>query len=136
MPKASRAASSASHLDGLQDSVVKLTNVTRLASGRKPLKVSRRLTKAAQKHAQDMAENDYFSHTSQDGRTWDDRIEAVGYDEPAGENIAYGQDTPTLVVKAWLASPAHRRNILDRKFKRIGIGHSDRGDYWVQDFGY
>jgi uncharacterized protein YkwD len=41
----------------------------------------------------------------------------------AGENLAYGFRTPEAVVKAWMASEGHRRNILDPDFKYIGIGY-------------
>jgi uncharacterized protein YkwD len=120
----------------LRASVVKLTNKARVAKGCKPLKRSPKLHKAAQRHAEDMAAKDYFSHTSLDGRQWFERIRAVGYKNPAGENIAYGFDTASSVVKGWMNSPGHKRNILDCKFKTIGIGFTADGDYWVQDFGY
>lgn len=120
----------------LRASVVALTNVARLTKGCKPLKTSTRLTKAAQGHAKDMAAKDYFDHTSANGRTWDQRIRAAGWTRPAGENIAYGFDTPAAVLEGWMASPGHKRNILDCKFNYIGIGYTAEGDYWVQDFGY
>ena len=50
-----------------------------------------------------------------------------------GENIAVGQFTPTEVVKDWMDSPGHRKNILHKDFAEIGIGLF--GDYWVQNFG-
>lgn len=118
----------------LRAAVVHLTNEAR--GNRKPLKMSRRLTLAAQKHATDMAEKDYFSHESEDGRSWIQRIKAEGFQHPGGENIAYGQQTAREVVDAWMDSPGHRRNILDPEFRYIGIGFSRDGDYWVQDFGY
>jgi uncharacterized protein YkwD len=48
------------------------------------------------------------------------------------ENIAWGQDTADEVVAAWLASPGHRRNILDCSYTAIGAAHV--GDYWSQNF--
>jgi uncharacterized protein YkwD len=116
--------------------VIKLTNKERAAKGCAPLKASNRLTTAAQRHANDMAAKDYFSHNSLDGRQWWQRIEALGYKNPAGENIAYGFDTASSVVKGWMNSPGHKRNILDCKFNKIGIGFTADGKYWVQDFGY
>jgi uncharacterized protein YkwD len=120
----------------VRTAVVKLTNVARVAAGCKELKVSVRLTKAAQGHAKDMAAEDYFSHTSADGRTWDQRIRDADWDKPAGENIAYGFKTSVDVLKGWMKSPGHKRNILNCKFRYIGIGYSADGLYWVQDFGY
>jgi uncharacterized protein YkwD len=50
-----------------------------------------------------------------------------------GENIAVGQLTPKEVMKDWMNSPGHRKNILHSEFAEIGIGLF--GDYWVQNFG-
>jgi uncharacterized protein YkwD len=118
----------------LREDVVRLTNAARKEAGCKPLKVSLRLTKAAQLHANDMNRRNYFSHTSRDGRQWWERITATGWDSPGAENIAYGQPTPTRVVRAWMKSPGHRKNIENCKLDWIGVGYTDR--FWVQDFGY
>lgn len=83
-----------------------------------------------------MARKDYFSHTSKDGRAWHQRIRRAGYTKPGGENIAVGYAAAAGVVRAWLDSPGHRRNIRNCGFTRIGIGFNAKGDYWVQDFGY
>jgi uncharacterized protein YkwD len=116
-------------------SVVTATNARRSAAGCAALKLDPRLTAAAQRHASDMASGGYFSHTSQDGTTFDARIRAEGYDSPGGENIAQGQQTEAEVVRDWMASPGHRRNIVDCSFTAIGVGYDGNGDYWVQDFG-
>lgn len=56
----------------------------------------------------------------------------------AGENIAAGQTTPAQVVDAWMNSPGHRANILERAYKYIGVGYVNSGSgyrhYWVQMF--
>lgn len=55
-----------------------------------------------------------------------------------GENIASGFASADAVMKAWMASPGHRRNILRPGYTRIGLGlaTSEAGTrYWVQDFG-
>jgi len=97
---------------------------------------------AARGHSQDMAVNDYFSHTSLDGRTFDQRISAAGYSGafPWGENIAAGQSTPEEVVTGWMASPGHCTNIMSSGYKAIGVGYAFRAGstyrhYWTQDFG-
>ena len=56
------------------------------------------------------------------------------------ENIAAGKKTPKQVIKSWMTSKVHRRNILDKNSKYIGIGYIEMkdsyyGDYWVQCFG-
>lgn len=120
----------------LRAGVVHLTNVHRLTAGCRPLTVSGKLTTAAQRHAKDMSRKRYFSHSSANGTQWWQRIERAGYRDPGGENIAQGYGGAASVVRAWLDSPGHRKNIRNCQFKTIGIGFSGAGDYWVQDFGY
>ncbi|WP_424188648.1 CAP domain-containing protein [Actinokineospora sp. G85] len=79
----------------------------------------------------DMAARAYFSHTSQDGRSFAARITAAGHPSPAAENIAKGQRTAADVMRAWMASPGHRAHILNCDHRGMGLGHT----YWVQNFG-
>ena len=113
-------------------------NAERAKAGCKAVVLDPRLTAAAAGHAQDMATNDYFSHTSRDGRTFVNRIKAQGYPVPRSENIAAGQPTVTAVMDAWLASAGHRANILDCSAVAMGAASAKGGTYgiyWVQDFG-
>lgn len=124
--------------------VTELTNQHRQAAGCPPLKLEPRLTQAAQGHSEDMALNDFFSHTGSDGSSPWDRIRAAGYDfVTAGENIAAGYPDPQSVVTAWMNSPGHRANILNCQFEEIGVGYyylpNDPGQvryryYWTQVF--
>jgi uncharacterized protein YkwD len=125
-------------LSGPAAQVLAITNVQRRAAGCKPLSVDPRLTRAAQRHSQDMANRGYFSHSTPEGRTWDDREVAAGFpaDRTGGENIAYGQRTAAIVMQVWMGSPPHRKNILSCEFTTIGIGYYAPGSYWTQDFGY
>jgi uncharacterized protein YkwD len=115
--------------------VVALTNRERAEAGCRALTVDARLTAAAQRHSEDMAENDFFSHTSRDGRDFVNRIRATGYPSPGAENIAYGQTSAREVVADWMGSSGHRRNILDCELTEIGVGFDRRGYYWTQNFG-
>lgn len=116
--------------------VVQLTNAARARAGCGPLRVDLRLTAAAQAHTSDMATRTYFSHTSRDGRTFDRRIRAAGYQgSRVAENIARGFTTPSAVTQAWMRSPGHRANIVNCRLTAIGVGHDSRGNYWTQDFG-
>lgn len=115
--------------------VVAATNAERREAGCPALDTDRRLTRAAQGHAADMAEDDFFSHTGEDGEEFDDRIRDTGHPAPGAENIAQGQSSAAEVVAAWMDSSGHRRNILNCSFTDIGVGYDERGDYWVQDFG-
>ncbi|HKA84343.1 MAG TPA: CAP domain-containing protein [Acidimicrobiales bacterium] len=118
------------------DQVVDLVNAERAAARCQPLAVSDALTAAAQGHSDDMAANNYFSHTSLEGATASDRAEAAGFRGSAlGENIAAGQRTPQDVMAAWMGSEGHRDNILNCDYTVIGVGLNDDGWYWTQMFG-
>ncbi len=124
--------------------VIALVNVERLTHGCQPVAADSRLMEAAEGHSQDMAMNDFFSHTGSDGSTPWDRIRETNYwYSAAGETIAAGYTTPESVVAAWMASPAHREIILDCSYIHVGIGYyylpSETGStnyyhYWTQDF--
>jgi uncharacterized protein YkwD len=115
--------------------VVAATNAERGAAGCPPLVVESQLATAAQRHADDMADEGYFSHTSQDGRDFTSRAAEAGYEAAAAENIAYGQPDAASVVAEWMDSPGHRRIILDCSLTTIGVGVAGAEPYWVQDFG-
>lgn len=129
-------AASTSSKSVLRSAVVHLTNVQRVAHGCRPLKYNNTLQRAAQGHANDMSRKHYFAHNSINGTIWWKRIMKAGYKDPGGENIARGFSSANSVVRAWLNSPEHRRNIMNCQFRTIGIGFNTNGDYWVQDFGY
>jgi len=119
--------------------VISLVNAARADAGCGPVSASSALTAAAQAHSADMAANDYFSHTSQDGRSFGDRIRAAGYGGGSmAENIAAGQSSASSVVTVWMDSPGHRANILGCAYRHIGVGVAKGGSYgtyWTQDFG-
>ncbi|MFS8482718.1 MAG: CAP domain-containing protein [Acidimicrobiia bacterium] len=118
------------------DRVVELVNAARAEAGCGPLATDERLARAAQGHADDMAAQGYFSHTSLDGRSFADRVRDAGHPRPGGENIAQGQRSAEEVHEAWMGSPAHRDNILNCDFTAIGVGVNTGAWTWVQDFGY
>jgi len=107
-----------------------LLNKKRKEHGRRALKPNRRLARAARKHARDMVERKYFSHTAPGGVSFVDRIMRQDYVNPGqgwtlGENLAWGSyqlATPKSIVRSWMRSPGHRANILNPKFREIGIG--------------
>ncbi|GAA3007684.1 hypothetical protein JCM13580A_57670 [Streptomyces drozdowiczii] len=120
------------------DQVLALVNTERAKEGCSPVTGNDQLTTAAQRHSEDMAANDYFSHSSQDGSGPGERITAAGYRwSTYGENIAKGQRTPADVMNSWMNSPGHRANILNCSFKELGVGIQDSpgGIVWTQDFG-
>lgn len=117
-------------------------NAERRAAGAEPLTADPRLDAAAQKHAEDMLARVFYDHISPEGTTPRQRVQAAGYlADTVGENIAAGHFTVDTVVDAWLHSSGHRRNILDPRFRHLGVGIAV-GSYehryqvlWVQDFG-
>ena len=120
--------------------VVELTNEHRASLGLGPLAQSRALTRAALWKAAHMAAYDYLEHDDPAppvARTWDERVTDCGYPHGAGENIAYGYETPEAVMDGWLTSEGHRRNIERTSFTAIGVGVAvnDGTIYWAQVFG-
>ncbi|WP_295712362.1 CAP domain-containing protein [Mucilaginibacter sp.] len=104
-----------------------------------PLTWNNKLFDAATGHAKDMARSSYFSHTSKDGRSMEDRVVSAGYKFKGfksfaiGENIAQGQQSIAEVMDGWLKSEGHCKNLMNRDFKEVGI--AEYKTYWVQDFG-
>lgn len=119
----------------VQEQVVQLTNEAREEQGLQPLKLSKEVSEVAQDKSEDMAENEYFSHTSPTYGTPFDMLKEYNVDyRTAAENIAKGQKTPESVVDGWLNSSGHRKNIMNENMTEIGIGYSESGNYWTQMF--
>ena len=120
-------------------SVVEAHSRERKEAGLPPVKANAKLQAAAQAHARDMAEHEKMNHKGSDGSTPFRRIEAQGYRyRRAGENIAYGQPDVEGVMKVWMNSPPHKKNILGG-FSQIGVGYATAEDgtpYWCVTFGF
>ena len=92
------------------------------------------LEAAAAGHSKNMHQKKFFSHKGTDGSDGGDRIARTGYRWTAyGENIANGYLSEREVILGWLASPGHCRNIMNRKYKEMGVARMGR--YWTQTFG-
>lgn len=111
--------------------VLELVNKERTAYGLSKLTMTQELTDSAMLRAAETAVS--FSHTRPNGESCFTAFEWSYY---AGENIAYGQRTPSEVVTAWMNSSGHRANILSSNFKTIGIGCFVKNGicYWSQAF--
>lgn len=106
--------------------VVELTNGERAEEGLGTLSHSDTLTRAAEAKARDMAAKGYFAHVSPDGTTPWKWMADVGYTFVyAGENLAIDFDESPDVVRAWMASPSHRANIVGTQFSEIGVAVVD-----------
>lgn len=102
--------------------IITITNAKRQTQGLAPLSTNPFLSRAAAAKLSDMFANDYWAHTSPTGKTPWSFITASGYRYLfAGENLARDFSDPQSVVEAWMNSPSHRNNILDKNFKEIGV---------------
>lgn len=116
-----------------------LLNAERARLGLAPLQENEQLRTAARLHAEDMGANNYFSHTSLDGRTFAQRILAAGYGQYsyAGENIAYRYGAPdgAKVYEMWKNSPGHYANMISSRFVDAGLGiaYINGRTYYVLD---
>ena len=127
-------------LDEVQ--TVYLTNLERREAGLPPLRWNRELSEAARDFALDVVTNlpaGYCSHTDSTGRGPGERMRVAGYTNVTawGENSVCGYATPAAAVRAWMNSPSHKANMLDTRFREIGVGYarnlSNGRGYIVQD---
>lgn len=103
-----------------------LTNENRAVYGIQKLAWNSDLEKAAKLKAEDMAQNNYFAHTSPSGISPWYWLREVNYNFIyAGENLAVDFTESVNVQNAWLQSPGHRDNLLNSKFTEIGIATAD-----------
>jgi len=104
------------------EAIITLTNQERSKRGLPPLVENSLLTEAARRKAADMFAFDYWSHTSPTGRSPWEFFKEVGYNYVvAGENLAKDFADPESVIGAWMKSPTHQANIVDSRFKEIGV---------------
>lgn len=102
------------------------TNQARQSSGLSPLSINSKLNQAAYAKAQDMLAKNYWAHTSPDGTPPWKWFSDYGYSyDSAGENLAKNYPTSDAVIKAWLASPTHRANVLNSKYQDVGFAVVD-----------
>lgn len=113
--------------------VVDIVNQERSKAGLKPLSMDKELSKMATDKAKDMAKNNYFDHNSPTYGSPFDMMKQYDISfRTAGENIAEGQRSAKEVMKDWMNSSGHRKNIMSSSFTTIGVGYYN--GYWVQEF--
>jgi uncharacterized protein YkwD len=123
-----------------------LVNAVRKRAGIRPLRTTRRLVRAARLKNAAMMRCASFSHEPC-GEAFTHEFHAAGYrGRSMGENLAWGSGswgTPRGIMRAWLASPGHRRNLLRRDWREQGLAVSAHvrfqgyGDVmlWTSHFG-
>lgn len=105
-----------------QNKIVALTNELRAQKGLSKLVLVNKLNNSSDYKAVDMATKSYFSHTSPEGHKLAYFLNKAGYDyNTAGENLALGFSSGEEVVNAWIKSPTHYANLIDKDFKEIGV---------------
>ncbi len=127
---AAQALPTADNLARAAASTLCLVNEERVERGLRPLAADGRLESAARRYAGAMVADGFFSHVSPDGGGLRGRLDAASWiprsgSWSAGENIAWGSGelgSPQRIVKAWMASPGHRANILNRTYTELGLG--------------
>ena len=109
---------SARGLTSSEASLLRAMNGVRTSHGLAALRVDFRLERTARAHSADMLRHQYFSHGS-----FSSRLRASGAAGPIfGENLAWGPNSASWVVNAWLNSPEHRSILLRPGFRRVGVG--------------
>jgi uncharacterized protein YkwD len=115
------------------DEAIAVANDIRRQNGLTAFATDPLLNAVAQAHAEDMLRRHFFDHDTPEGVTPFRRMELAGVSfRAAAENIAMGTTDPRKVFDMWLASPGHRRNLLNKTYGRHGVGFA--GGYWVHDF--
>jgi len=103
--------------------MMKQINRYRVSHGLRPLKANAKLQRAAAAHSKGMARHHVLSHTSANGVSWERRIRYYGYRGSwIGENLAVGKWAPKTALRAWHRSSPHRANLLNGRFRAVGIG--------------
>ena len=108
-------------------------NAIRTAHGLVPLKVNATLSVAAERHSAEMLADGYFAHNSHNGSPFRKRLTsssgAALHGWSVGENLLWSSPEvdASAALRMWMASPEHRRNILDPSWREIGVAavHAD-----------
>ncbi|MBI9049465.1 MAG: CAP domain-containing protein [Anaerolineaceae bacterium] len=121
-----------------ESTLIGLINDLRTSLGLTPYGSNALLGNAARGHSQDMACNNYFSHTGLDGSTSASRVAAAGYSYSwVGENIYAGSGsngTPQMAFNYWVNSDAHYANMTNSNYTEIGIGFITCADSYYKNY--
>lgn len=121
----------------VENEILKLVNAERSKNGLSALSMDWQVSRVASYKSQDMADANYFSHTSPTYGTPFQMLSSFNIKyKSAGENIAKGQKTATSVMEAWMNSSGHKANILNANYTHLGVGYVEKNGttYWTQMF--
>jgi uncharacterized protein YkwD len=145
-PAAGGHANAAATERSFQLSLLTAIDSARLQAGLSPVRESRALDAAAAAHSREMALTGSFSHESAGGRSFLARLRRFyqlrrSHPWRVGETLFWGTGKPGVaaVVHSWLASPEHRRILLDPAWQEIGVASASTADsaalFVTADFG-
>jgi len=121
-------------MSGLESGVLGQINAFRRNHHLVPLKLNAKLGAAAKEHTVQMAQDGYFAHASADGSLFWKRIQTFYSSGPwsfwsVGENLLWSSPdvTPAKALQMWLASPEHKANLMNPRWREIGVAavHAD-----------
>ena len=104
--------------------VLDLINLERAAARLGPVAMDLRLVESARRHADDMEQGCFLSHTGSDGSSPTSRMLDAGYPDPNREAAGAGQTTPQQIVDDWMGSTAHGAILLDPASVHVGIAYA------------
>jgi uncharacterized protein YkwD len=108
-------------------------NAERRKMGLAALQIDSRLMRAAQKHSDYQRSINTMTHDGNGGMGA--RVTAEGFRwRSVAENVARGQQSVADVMRSWINSPGHYRNIMGAGYTHFGWGRSSSGNYWTQVF--
>lgn len=131
---------SPSQNSGYASQVLALINTARAENGLAALNANDKLAAAAQAHSDDMACNNFLSHTGSNGSNVHGRVVAAGYAPSYSEEIIFASGTPQDAFNWWMNDQIHRDAILNPNAVHAGVGYtyvsgSAYGGYYTVDFG-
>jgi uncharacterized protein YkwD len=121
-------------LSDKERSLVETVNLYREAFGLRKLLIHKEVTQAARKQSMVMKESGQLTHLSNQSskRPLLKRLRKAGFrPRKAGENVAKGNYSPMAILKGWIQSPAHHRNLLKEDYRYLGV--AKEGRFWTLD---
>ncbi|NET38025.1 MAG: matrixin family metalloprotease [Cyanothece sp. SIO1E1] len=141
-PKSDSPQASTNKTDRFDQRVLELVNKERTKRGLDALKLNGKLDQVADKHAENMAEQDFFGHTGKNGSSPAERVAKTGYNAKlVKQNIAGFQNTPEWFVRDLMSNAKTRGRLLDSEVTEMGLGYAEMpndpgsvkyGRYWTQ----
>ncbi|RYU97124.1 CAP domain-containing protein [Emticicia agri] len=136
MPACAQSNTSDEDFTAMEQSILEEVNAYRATKKLKPMQMMPLITEAAMKHSKDMGRGRVpFGHDGFDDRM-DKIMRKIDKANACAENVAFGKFTAKEVVKRWIQSPGHRKNI-EGNYNLTGIGvvrGKDGYPYFTQIF--